>query len=777
MRRICLLIFALFLLFLSFPSPISAQVNGYTSFQITNNSQDDYSVSVGGKAIAWLHDVPGGSNIFFAELLTGRFSQLTPEIKPRKDLYMGLSGKAIVWTEGSGTNTDVFGFLVDPYRQVRITENGLNNQKPKTAGQRLVWQGSDGTNIQIWLYNNESNGKTQISTGATDKANPFISSPNSNYMVAWENADGSLSYWQDADSTVNTAHTPTGGCTDRIGDISGKFVAFVEDCADTDTVRAFYAGADLSSTSDDQVAQMSDTGQTAGRTPDLDGTIVGWVEGTGTSSEIWGCQISNCSGTRVQVTNNSVLDDDPHLGGGIVVFHRQNADTTEDILAYKISGGSTFQLTSDAQADEAPRIKEIGSTGKVWGAWVRTPSGGSDKEIYIAVPDIDTPAGSNVVVSPGNGTQITFPTVSVAGNTRWITKSFFGLPSAPLTGFKLGTIPTYFDIVTTATWSGTASVCVEYYQGNFNDPESLLQILHYEVDSWVDRTTSIDENTDVICANLTSFSDIAFAVRDPTIISSVEPNSSSTLPVNVTIHGSGFLTGPKLTLGGVALGNVEFVDANTLRATIPKTVPVGTHTLVLENHYGSGSTLANAFTVTAPSIEELENLVKAAGFSERLTKRLLSQLAEAKKQLNNNGRINVAIKHLIVFRQTLVNLLKVHKNRDVPFQKFGTIFNQKDEKDKPDYKDFASIDEAKVRELIARTNALIGYLLSKNPLTKTLELLGLGGGALLGGIFLRRAGTFALIGGLVSKLGIRRRRWCYHCKAEHCKLEHKLEKK
>jgi hypothetical protein len=122
--------------------------------------------------------------------------------------------------------------------------------------------------------------------------------------------------------------------------------------------------------------------------------------------------------------------------------------------------------------------------------------------------DAGTQTGSLVEVQPVDSTTgatpvtVTFDAVTSGGNTSLGT-SDSGNP--PPSGFKLGTPPTYYDIGTSAVFTGSAEICIHYGDVSFNK-ESKLKLFHFEAGQWIDRTTSLDTVNDVICGSVTSFS-------------------------------------------------------------------------------------------------------------------------------------------------------------------------------------------------------------------------------------------------------------------------------
>ena len=127
----------------------------------------------------------------------------------------------------------------------------------------------------------------------------------------------------------------------------------------------------------------------------------------------------------------------------------------------------------------------------------------------------NTPVGNNVGVQPVDSTTgnkpvtLTFSNVTQTGVTT-LTTSSSGPP--PPKGFKLGDPPVYFDLTTTALFSGSVTVCIDYSGITFRNP-SQIKLFHLEDGVWVDRTVSVDTVNKIICASVTSFS--LFAIFEP----------------------------------------------------------------------------------------------------------------------------------------------------------------------------------------------------------------------------------------------------------------------
>jgi hypothetical protein len=124
-----------------------------------------------------------------------------------------------------------------------------------------------------------------------------------------------------------------------------------------------------------------------------------------------------------------------------------------------------------------------------------------------------TPSGSGVVVQPPECASaqtpvtLTFDNVTTGGETI-VTTTDTGPP--PPSGFRFGSPTTYHDIATTAEFSGSIEVCIDYSGVSFVD-ESLLSLYHLEAGVWGDVTSSLDTETDTVCGTVTSLSTFAVA--------------------------------------------------------------------------------------------------------------------------------------------------------------------------------------------------------------------------------------------------------------------------
>jgi hypothetical protein len=128
----------------------------------------------------------------------------------------------------------------------------------------------------------------------------------------------------------------------------------------------------------------------------------------------------------------------------------------------------------------------------------------------------ETQAGTNVPVNSadpisGVAVALTFSSVTGAGATA-LTTTTTG-PPAPK-GFQLGNPPIYLDLNTSAKFTGSVALSLDYSSIRVVNEDS-LKLFHYENGAWVDVTTSLDTAKNTIYGRVTSFS--LFALAEPEV--------------------------------------------------------------------------------------------------------------------------------------------------------------------------------------------------------------------------------------------------------------------
>ncbi|MEE8155544.1 MAG: SBBP repeat-containing protein [Phycisphaerales bacterium] len=180
-----------------------------------------------------------------------------------------------------------------------------------------------------------------------------------------------------------------------------------------------------------------------------------------------------------------------------------------------------------------------------------TTYGGSSDGFLAIMRLVNTEAGPGVSVTPEDLTTgettvtMTFDQVDVAGSS-FVETSGAGAP--PPTGFKLGSPPIYYEVTTEATFTGDVEVCIDYSDLSFGN-ESALSLFHFEDGEWVDRTSFLDTDNDIICATVSSFSLFAIFELDDSDgdgLTDDEEIALGTDPLNPDTDGDGLNDGTEV---------------------------------------------------------------------------------------------------------------------------------------------------------------------------------------------------------------------------------------
>ncbi|MBI5789663.1 MAG: putative metal-binding motif-containing protein [Candidatus Schekmanbacteria bacterium] len=119
-----------------------------------------------------------------------------------------------------------------------------------------------------------------------------------------------------------------------------------------------------------------------------------------------------------------------------------------------------------------------------------------------------TPVGANVQVTLLN-CRITFEKVLTAGQTKLAIVP----PGATPSPSTFHVLDGYYDISTTAVYSGKIEVCFNYADSGLTpEQEDNLYLLHYKIDHWEDITTALDTETNTLCGEVSGFSQFILAV-------------------------------------------------------------------------------------------------------------------------------------------------------------------------------------------------------------------------------------------------------------------------
>jgi len=212
-----------------------------------------------------------------------------------------------------------------------------------------------------------------------------------------------------------------------------------------------------------------------------------------------------------------------------------------------------------------------------------------------------TPAETEVVLNPVvalpegvfTTAQISFQSVETPGTTTVVASAEpTEGASAPL-NFKLGDPPVYFDVATTAGYSGDVELCFYWQQGQFLD-EATASLLHYEDGAWQDVTISRDVVANKVCGRVATLSPFAIVERSFAFDGFFPPvdnrpvlniaKAGSSIPVNFDLNGD---QGTAIFSSGYPASQSIACDTNTPSDVISETVTAGKSGL----SYDAGSDL------------------------------------------------------------------------------------------------------------------------------------------------------------------------------------------
>jgi CSLREA domain-containing protein len=150
--------------------------------------------------------------------------------------------------------------------------------------------------------------------------------------------------------------------------------------------------------------------------------------------------------------------------------------------------------------------------------------------IWTVAPN--TPVGINVLVEVpmpnlAESASLTFSQINTAGVTTVSVETT--PPALPNTYLQLGAL--YYDVNTTATFTGNVTVCLGYNPLALANPED-LRLLHFDGTAWVDATVSNDTVNGVICGLVSSLSPFSLTMLDETV-----PPPDTTAPETTIVSG------------------------------------------------------------------------------------------------------------------------------------------------------------------------------------------------------------------------------------------------
>jgi len=235
-----------------------------------------------------------------------------------------------------------------------------------------------------------------------------------------------------------------------------------------------------------------------------------------------------------------------HLfNGSVKIEYSTNGGTNYSTIVASTpnSGSFTWTIPNTPSANCLVKVSDA-ADGNPWDV--------SDNSFTIsASAGSNTPTGSNIQVPLGSGVELTFDYVSNAGTTTLNTNTTGPTPPDGFAVLPLGA-PIFYDIKTTATFSGNVNPCIEYNPQGLTveqTAELMLKVFDENRGKWLGITTSVDVNANIICGTVKHLS--TFAVMSPAggteSITITQPNGNEIWSVGseqeITWTSSNF-TGP-----------------------------------------------------------------------------------------------------------------------------------------------------------------------------------------------------------------------------------------
>jgi len=205
-------------------------------------------------------------------------------------------------------------------------------------------------------------------------------------------------------------------------------------------------------------------------------------------------------------------------GGTVVTLSGSGTDVDGDAMTYAWlqTAGAAVTLSDATITNPTFTAPAATATDQVFTFELTVSDavmGSVPSAVTITVPALgacnpadNTTCGAGSVVNPDAAAKVTFNNVNGSGNTADAPNNAApaGVPAVP-SQYVLAATPVYHEITTTATFTGTAEVCLSYNPADYNSEDNLY-LLHYNGTKWEDITKTRRKLIDQICGLTSSFS-------------------------------------------------------------------------------------------------------------------------------------------------------------------------------------------------------------------------------------------------------------------------------
>jgi beta propeller repeat protein len=431
---------------------------------IITDLENQNSPAVYGDKIVWVDWRNENSDIYMYDLSNPVAGGEAICTNPSAQYMPAIYGDKIVWHDFRNGNDDIFMYdLSNPVPNgVPITTDPSDQRFPAIYGDKIVWEDNRSGNWDIYMYdlsNPVLNG-VPICTNSAEQHRPAIYE-DEKVIIVWDDKR------------------------------NGNYDIYMYDLSNP-----LPNGVPIT---DDPAHQQE---------PAIYGNKVVWHDFNG-NADIYMYDLSNPVLNGIRITDDPAMQLHPVINGDKIVWedHRNgNGDIYMYDLSNPVLNGVPICTNHYQQLYPAIHGDKVVWNDYRWGS--------PDIYMYVITQVSNvTPIGTQVAVQPpdysagGAPVTLTFDEVTQEGTTS-LTVTTTG-PEPP-SGFYLGTPPVYYELSTTALFSGSIEVCINYSGISFDNEDS-LELYHWPDD--VPVTTYRDPVNNIICGVVSSLS--PFAILEP----------------------------------------------------------------------------------------------------------------------------------------------------------------------------------------------------------------------------------------------------------------------
>jgi len=267
-------------------------------------------------------------------------------------IYNGL----ITWEGNDGYDNEIFLYDSSTGITTQITNDNDDNWGPQIDDGLVTWVGYDGPDWEIFLHDSGTDITTQITKNEEDDWSPQIHDG----QLTWIGFDGDMEiFFYDGESTIQISHNSYIDSSPQIH--NGQITWYEYDWHDEEIY--FYDGESTIQITDND---YSDCGS------QIYNGLITWVGYDGPDSDMEIFLYNSNTGITTQITNNDYQDSFPQIHNGYIAWEGKDGHDSEIFL---YDGISTIQITDNNYQDYEPQIHDGLVT---WWGW-----DGHDYEIFL----------------------------------------------------------------------------------------------------------------------------------------------------------------------------------------------------------------------------------------------------------------------------------------------------------------------------------------------------------------------------------------------------------